>query len=91
MKTYRVNSQPNKLGICNYERKEEQVIFNDVWKILKQVPTIFLSDLEEFPYLNAIKGKLNNKNFVLILDFNYGVSIDSDDMEALNDLEKILN
>lgn len=91
MKTYRLESNPDSLGICNYEKREENIIFNEVISILSNNKTIAIDEPKEYPYCDMANGKCKQGHFVVIYDFNYGTEIKSDSRKVLDYLEQVLN
>ena len=91
MKTYRMDSEPTRLGICNYERKDDEIIFHELMDILNKDKNIILSEKKEFPYCDIIDGNCEKGTFVVIYDLNYGSEIKSDSKDVLDYLEQVLD
>ncbi len=91
MRTYRLSSESDRLGICNYEKKDEDIIFDEVLSILKNTKNIAMDEPKEYPYCDMADGECEQGHFVLIYDLNYGTEIKGDSKDVLDYLEQVLN
>lgn len=91
MKTFKTKNSQDRLGICNFERKDEADVFTEVINILQKTKNVLLGSKRTMPYCDIIEGKCNEGNFTIIYDLNYGVEIKSDLQNVMAFLEKTLN
>lgn len=91
MKTFRINGDANHLYLQNFERKEEELIYDEVKERLSKNQDVGIEETVQGPYCDMNKGHYQDKEFALVLDFSDGVFLHSDDKDCLDALELILN
>lgn len=91
MRVYRVSGKENKLFFTNYKRISEDLVFNEIKDILGSNSSILMGDKTIRPSEDIYKCKIEDLDFDLVYDIDYGGSIYSESKEAINKLENILN
>lgn len=91
MRVYRVSGKENKLFFTNYKRISEDLIFDKIKEILSSNSSILMGDKTIRPSEDIYKCKLEDLDFDLVYDVDYGGSIYSESKEVINKLENILN
>lgn len=91
MKTYRLSSDPYGLGIFNYDKKDEEIVFNKVLSVLNSNKNISMDESKEYPYCDMADGACKHWHFDVVYDLNYGIEIKADSKAALDYIENILN
>ena len=91
MKVCRINKQSKELIFINYERVDEIEIFNNIKDILSNNELIEIGKKIIGPSEDIYECKLNNNEFSLIYDIDYGGCIRSENTLVLDELETIIN
>ena len=91
MKVCRINKQSNELIFINYKDLDEIEVFNNIKDILANNELIQIGKKIIGPSEDIYKCKLNNNEFNLIYDIDYGGCICSENTLVLDELEIIIN
>lgn len=91
MRTYRTEKEKNKLFFTNYERIDDEIVFNQIVSILSENPLILIGQKKIGPLEDLYLCKLRHEHFELVFDINYGGLISSKSEMVINQLEKIIN
>ena len=91
MRTYQTKNSKDKLFFTNYNRIDEQVVFDEIVGILKRNPCIILGEKTIGPSEDIYKCKISDEKFELVFDIDYGGYIQSESEKAIKEIENILN
>lgn len=91
MRVYRESKQPNKLFFTNYKRLDEFEVFTDIKDILVNSGFMEFGEKIMGPSEDVYICKMENNEFSLIYDIDYGGSIYCENKSILDKLEKLLN
>jgi len=91
MRVYKLSDEKDKLYFTNYNRVDDEIVFNQVKDILIKNPMINIGDKIIGPSEDIYKCNISGQSFELIFDIDYGGLIHSNSEEALKILEDILN
>lgn len=91
MKVSRISKQSNELIFINYKGLDEIEVFNNIKDILSNNELIQIGKKIIGPSEDFYKCKLNNNEFYLIYDIDYGGCICSENTLVLDELEIIIN
>lgn len=91
MRVYKNQNQKDKLWFTNYKRLDEEIVFNDIMNILKNVNSVSIGNKVVGPSEDIYRCNISNEEFELVFDIDYGGYIQSNSEKALDILEKILN
>lgn len=91
MKTFKINGDAKHLYLQNFERIEEELVYEEVKEKLSRHKGVVIEDMVQAPYCDMNTGHYKDKEFALVLDFSEGVFLHSDDGDCLDALELILN
>ncbi|MEG2354251.1 MAG: hypothetical protein RSB70_06430 [Clostridium sp.] len=91
MKVYKEKNTKDKLYFTNYNRLDEEEVFNSIMDTLKAVQTVSIGSKKVGPSEDVYECNINGVGFSLVYDIDYGGLIQSDSQEALKLLEEILN
>lgn len=90
MKTYQLDNKPRELYFTNYDRVDEDILFQQVLTKFKKNHHIEIGEKEVFPSEDLYRCKVLGTSFLLIFDIDYGTSIQADDIETIQKLQEIL-
>jgi len=89
MKTFRYSKNPLRLGICNFERVDEEKLFRYVLDFLGKNEEVELEKVKEYPYCQMVDGKCHTGTFTVVFDFVEGTEITCGNHETISFLEEI--
>lgn len=90
MKTYRDPKNPLRMGICNFERVDEEKLFRSVLDSLGKAENTEMGEEKEYPYCLMVEGKCHTGSFTVIFDFVEGTEISCDNEETFDFLKDML-
>lgn len=88
MKTYQIDGKPNDLWFTNYDRVEEEVLFQSVMDKLNLNPDIHVEKKQTGPSEDFYQCSISGLPFILLYDLDYGVSIKSESQLAIRKLKE---
>lgn len=91
MKVFQMSNRENCLYFSNYQRVDEEIIFNKALEYLKNDKSFAVSNELKGPSENIYNCSVKNYNFELILDVDYGTYIRSDNNETIEYLKAYFN
>ena len=86
IKLFQLDNEPKKLYFNNYDRVDEEVLFQQVFTKLKEGTGIVIGKKQIGPSEDFYKCKIYDLPFELFYDIAYGTSIYAADSEALEKL-----
>lgn len=89
MKTYQLDNKPKNLYFTNYDRIDEEVLFQNILVKLKSSPEIEIGKKQTGPAEDLYGCKLSGSSFWLVYDIDYGTSIRVNDIETIRKLKEI--
>lgn len=91
MKTYKPSYKANTISLKNYERIDNQVLFEKLINKLSRVEGITLSSPNIAPTENYVKGSYSDIEFTLYHDISYGsVDVCCSNEDTLETLKQII-
>lgn len=91
MRVYKLSDKKNQLYFTNYNRVDEEIVFNQVKDILSKNPIINIGDKTIGPSEDIYNCTISGQSFELIFDIDYGGLIHSNSQKTLKILEDIIN
>ena len=91
MKLYQMSNEPNRLGFTNYERIDEEILFQDILTQLKSDSRVEVGEKQIGPSEDYYYCNINGRPFILFFDIDYGTEIYSNDVDALRELKEMCN
>jgi len=91
VKAFQLSDRPNHIEFVNYERESEEKILEKVLDRLRQNKEISISEKRVGPSEDIYNCELNEEQFKLLLDINYGVSIYASDESTISNLLEYFN
>lgn len=91
MKAIQMSYQPNVIEFENYERIDEEIIFNDVYNKLIENKDIKIGEKTTGPSEDIYECSLNGSPFQLLYDIDYGTCIKAKETDAINKLMSYIN
>lgn len=91
MKTYQVTGKPNELWFTNYDRLDEEILFQQIKERLMAIPDVVIGAKKIGPSEDFYECSFAKKPFQLCFDLDYGTSIYAQDTAVLDKLTKYFN
>lgn len=91
MKVFQMDSRPNALLFTNYDRIDEELLYQQVKDMLEQNPSVSWGEKISGPSEELQQCNIEGFPFLLIYDFDYGTEIRSDTEDAIQKLIKYFN
>ena len=89
MKTFQLDNEPNRLCFTNYNKIDEEVLFQNIFKTLKNCKDIEIGRKHIGPSEDLYDCKLSDFSFTLVYDIDYGTYIQVDDVKIIPMLETL--
>ena len=90
MKIYRDLKNPLRMGICNFERINEEELFRSVLESIRKAEGTECGEEKEYIYCRMVEGKCSAGRFTIIFDFVEGTEISCDNEAAFCFLKDVL-
>ena len=90
MKIYRDPKNSLRMGVCNFNRVDEEKLFHSALDTMKKANDTNLGEEKEYPYCRMVEGKCPVGGFTVIFDFVEGTEIACDNEEKFDFLKNIL-
>lgn len=90
MKTFQLDGKPNVLEFTNYDREDEEVVFQKIYSILEKEPSVIIGHKVTGPSEDVYDCKIDTYSFRLIYDIDYG-TVQSEKREAIERLKKVFD
>lgn len=91
MKAFKMKNDENRLYFTNHDRISEDIILKNVLDKLKENPSFVENEIITGPSEDIRNCIIDDYEFRIIQDIDYGVMIYSDDMATIESLEKYFN
>ncbi|MEG0369259.1 MAG: hypothetical protein RR593_04575 [Hungatella sp.] len=91
MKVFRMNGKDNSLEFTNYDRIDEEELFNAVMNKLKSNQNVLIGEQKKGPSEDFYECTIGNEPFTLWHDIDFGPSIHSKNEIALKMLTEYFN
>ncbi|MCI6782418.1 MAG: hypothetical protein MR594_02125 [Lachnospiraceae bacterium] len=88
MRTFQIDSEPKRLYFANYNRIEEEILFQNILAKLESCKEIEIGRKQIGPSEDLYKCKWSDLSFCLVYDIDYGTYIQADDEKVIQRLEK---
>ena len=88
MRTFQIDSEPKCLYFTNYNRIEEEILFQNVLSKLESCKEIEIGRKQIGPSEDLYKCKWSDLAFCLVYDIDYGTYIQADDEKVIQRLKK---
>lgn len=88
VKTYQVTGKPNELWFTNYDRLDEEILFQQITEKLKSIPGVVIGTKRIGPSEDLYDCAFGKNSFQLCYDLDYGTSIYAEDTAVLESLSK---
>lgn len=88
MKTFQMDGKPEILEFTNYDREDEEILFDKIMKRLNSNPGIVIGKKQMGPSEDFYSCTLDGLPFTLCFDLDYGPHIYSENSEAIKQLIK---
>ncbi|MDE7436676.1 MAG: hypothetical protein K2N01_12775 [Lachnospiraceae bacterium] len=89
MKTFQLDGKPKILEFTNYERKEETVLFREIFSVLENEKNIEIGKKQIGPCEDFYQCKIDNAPFTLFFDVDYGTCIRAEDQKVIEKLKML--
>lgn len=89
MKTFQIDSEPKRLYFANFNRIEEEILFQNILTKLESCKEIEIGRKQIGPSEDLYKCKWSDWSFCLVYDIDYGTYIQADDEKVIQRLKKI--
>lgn len=89
MKTYQLDNKPNMLGFTNYQRIDEEELFNGILSCLQDNPDVEIGVKKTGPSEDSYHCSLSGSSFTLLYDIDYGASIYCDKPDTMQELIRL--
>lgn len=91
MKAIQLKSNSKAVEFTNYERIDEEELFEHVMSVLHKNPAVVIGEKQIGPSEDFYSCVISELPFILYYDIDYGTRICSDNPEALQKLIKYFN
>lgn len=91
MKVFQTSNKPNEICFTNYNRVDEEIIFQNAMEILQRNEAVVIGEKNIGPSEDYYNCSIDGKPFTLFYDVNYGASIVSDDKAAIQKIIEYFN
>lgn len=86
MKVYQLDNDPKRIYFTNYDRLDEDVIFQQIYSMLKKGKDIAVGEKQIGPSEDFYKCQIGYLPFILYYDIDYGTSIHAERKETIRKL-----
>lgn len=90
MKTFQLDSEPNRLYFTNYNRIDEEALFQNVLATLERCKDIKIGRKQTGPSEDIYGCKVSGFPFTLVYDIDYGAYIQANTAKIIQKLKDIL-
>lgn len=91
MKVFQESDRPDNLEFTNYERIDEELLFNQIMSKLNKNPNIVIGNKIVCPSEDLYHSSIDGEKFTLCYDIDYGSSIHCESKAAVEKLKIYFN
>lgn len=86
MRIFQMNGRPDLLEFTNYERVDEEILFEQILEKLQCNPNVVIGERQIGPSEDFYNCSIGKFPFTLVYDLVYGPSVHSENPEAIKKL-----